>query len=83
MNRRILGKDTMDANEIRDMLANYQKNADDVFEHQDELDKIIQKIILIEKKHLHQLESTSVSRRRRDLRQLIESDMPKAIGVKK
>ena len=28
--------------EIREILADYQKNGDQVFEHQDELDKIIQ-----------------------------------------
>ena len=71
----------MDTDEIKEVLADYQENTDQVFEHQDELDKIVQKIILIEKKHLHQLESTSASKRRRDVRQLIETDMPKAIGL--
>ena len=72
----------MDREEIKEILADFKKDGDQVFEQQDELDKIIQQIILIEKKHLHQLESTSVSKRRRDIRQLIESDMPKAVGIK-
>ena len=72
----------MDTEEIKKILADYKTDGDQVFEHQDGLDKIIQQIILIEKKHLHQLESTSVSKRRRDIRQLIESDMPNAVGIK-
>ena len=81
MKRNKLGRDTMGTNEIKEILADYQENTDQVFEHEDELDIIVQKIILIEKRHLHQLESTSVSKRRRDVRQLIETDMPKAIGL--
>lgn len=77
-----LGRDTVDTDEIKKVLADYQENTDQVFEHQDELDKIIQQIVLIEKKHLHQLETTSVSKRRRDVRQLIESNMPRAVGFK-
>ena len=71
----------MSADEIKEFLADIKNNPEQVHEPKDELDNVIRELIRIEKKHLHQVEKTSVQRRRQDVRELIESAVPKAMGL--
>lgn len=72
----------MDTDAIKSILSDLKENPEDAFAQQDDLDRIIQMIISIERKHLHQIESPSVAKRRRDVRELIESELPKMLGRK-
>jgi hypothetical protein len=66
---------------VKEILTGLQENPDQVYEPQDELDYVIRELIRIEKKHLYQIEKTSVQRRRQEVRELIESSVPKAMGL--
>jgi hypothetical protein len=66
---------------VKEILTGLQEDPDQVYEPQDELDNVIRELIRIEKKHLYQIEKTSVQRRRQEVRELIESSVPKAMGL--
>ena len=71
----------MSIEEVKEYLVHLKENPEKINESNDDLDDVIRELIRIERKHLYQVEKTSVQRRRRDIRQMIESKVPKALGL--
>lgn len=67
----------MKFDDIKAFLEEAKVNPDLVRPEQDELDKLIAKIISIERKHLYQVESTSTQKRLGEIRKLLDDSLPR------
>ena len=72
--------DGTDINDLKKILEEMKENPELAAPDQDAIDILIGKVISIEKKHLYQVESTSSRKRLDEIRKLLDSELPKAMG---